>query len=80
LDHGIRGRVKKTLSIFQSLRLEAPQSGTAEILHKVFGASGGKNATLSGLPFITAPNKFEALAAHDGMLNLHGSLSNWQYP
>lgn len=31
-------------------------------------------AELSGLPMITAPNKFEALAAHDSMVELHGSL------
>lgn len=27
------------------------------------------------LPFITAPNKFEALAAHDAMVELHGALN-----
>ena len=31
-------------------------------------------ATLSGLPFVTAPNKFEALAAHDAMVQAHGAL------
>jgi fumarate hydratase class II len=31
-------------------------------------------ATLTGLPFITAPNKFEALAAHDGIVESHGAL------
>lgn len=33
-----------------------------------------KIAGLTGLPFITAPNKFEALAAHDAMVELSGSL------
>jgi fumarate hydratase class II len=28
----------------------------------------------SGLPFVTAPNKFEALAAHDAMVELHGAI------
>jgi fumarate hydratase class II len=32
-----------------------------------------KIATLSGLPFVTAENKFEALAAHDAMVELHGA-------
>jgi fumarate hydratase class II len=27
-----------------------------------------------GLPFVSAPNKFEALAAHDGLVHLHGAL------
>ncbi len=31
-------------------------------------------AELSGLPFITAPNKFEALAAHDAMVEVHSAL------
>ncbi len=33
-----------------------------------------KIAHLSGYPFITAPNKFESLAAHDGMVELSGAL------
>ena len=31
-------------------------------------------AELSGYPFATAPNKFEALAAHDALVNAHGAL------
>ncbi len=31
-------------------------------------------ATFTGLPFVTAPNKFEALAAHDAMVELSGAL------
>ncbi len=33
-----------------------------------------KIASFTGLPFVTAPNKFEALAAHDGMVELSGAL------
>jgi fumarate hydratase, class II len=33
-----------------------------------------KIAQLTGLPFVTAPNKFEALAAHDAMVELSGAL------
>lgn len=29
----------------------------------------------SGLPFITAPNKFESLAAHDALVEVHGALN-----
>ncbi len=32
-------------------------------------------AKLTGLPFITAPNKFEALAAHDALVECHGALN-----
>ncbi len=32
-------------------------------------------AELTGLPFVTAPNKFEALAAHDAMVELSGALN-----
>jgi len=31
-------------------------------------------ATYTGLPFVSAPNKFEALAANDALVNLHGAL------
>ncbi len=34
----------------------------------------GEIATITGLPFVTAPNKFEALAAHDAMVELSGAL------
>ena len=30
---------------------------------------------LTGLPFVTAPNKFEALAAHDAMVEVSGALN-----
>jgi fumarate hydratase class II len=33
-----------------------------------------KIAEFSGLPFVSAPNKFEALAAHDGVVESHGAL------
>jgi fumarate hydratase class II len=35
-----------------------------------------KIAELSGLPFVTAPNKFEALASHDAIVFAHGALSS----
>src|SRR4051794_12719259 len=37
---------------------------------------GKKIAQLTGLPFITAPNKFEALASHDAIVFAHGALSS----
>jgi fumarate hydratase, class II len=32
-------------------------------------------ANITGLPFVTAPNKFEALAAHDAIVELSGALN-----
>ena len=37
-------------------------------------AFAGEVASYTGLPFVTAPNKFEALATHDAMVEAHGSL------
>ncbi|THH38684.1 class II fumarate hydratase [Aliishimia ponticola] len=37
-------------------------------------AVAGHMADITGLPFVTAPNKFEALAAHDAMVEISGSL------
>jgi fumarate hydratase class II len=33
-------------------------------------------AALTGLPFVTAPNKFEALAAHDAIVFAHGAMAS----
>ena len=46
--------------------LNAP-AGYAELVAQ-------KIADFSGLPFTSAPNKFEALAAHDGIVEAHGAL------
>ncbi|GLK67969.1 class II fumarate hydratase [Hansschlegelia plantiphila] len=35
-----------------------------------------KAAEITGLPFVTAPNKFEALAAHDAYVYAHGALNS----
>jgi fumarate hydratase class II len=32
-------------------------------------------ALLTGLPFTTAPNKFEALASHDALVQAHGAMN-----
>jgi fumarate hydratase class II len=36
----------------------------------------GRIATITGLPFVTAPNKFEALASHDAYVLVHGALAS----
>jgi len=74
LDHGLRA-VKNTLSHLSELALGGTAVGTG--LNTPQGYSelvAQKIAELSGHPFVTAPNKFEALAAHDGMVEAHGAL------
>jgi fumarate hydratase class II len=59
--------------------LELAQGGTAVgtglNAHPEFGARvAAEVATATGLPFVSAPNKFEAMAAADALVNLHGAL------
>ena len=58
-----------------SWRSAAPRSapGSTRIRSSARG-SPPSIATLTGLPFVTAPNKFEALAAHDALVFAHGAL------
>lgn len=74
LDHGLRA-VNNTLSHLSELALGGTAVGTG--LNTPQGYSelvAKKIADLTGLPFVTAPNKFEALAAHDAMVETHGAL------
>ena len=49
--------------------------GTGLNTHPEFGARvAAEIATLTGLPFVTAPNKFAARAAHDALVFAHGAL------
>jgi fumarate hydratase class II len=49
--------------------------GTGLNTHPEFGARvAAQIAELTGLPFVTAPNKFAALAAHDAVIFAHGAL------
>jgi len=74
LDHGLRA-VKNTLSHLGELALGGTAVGTG--LNAPEGYSelvAKKIAQFSSLPFTSAPNKFEALAAHDGIVESHGAL------
>jgi len=74
LDHGLRA-LKNTLSHLSELALGGTAVGTGmNTPHGYSELVAEKIASLSGLPFVTAPNKFEALAAHDGMVESHGAL------
>lgn len=74
LDHGIKA-IKNTLAHLAELALGGTAVGTG--LNTPEGYSelvAERIATLSGLPFVTAENKFEALAAHDAIVEAHGAL------
>ena len=74
LDHGLRA-LNNTLSHLGELALGGTAVGTG--INTPEGYSelvAAKIAEFSGLPFVTAPNKFEALAAHDGIVETHGAL------
>lgn len=74
LDHGMRA-LKNTLAHLGELALGGTAVGTG--LNAPAGYSelvAMKIAEFSGHPFTSAPNKFEALAAHDGIVEAHGAL------
>ncbi len=57
------------------LALGGTAVGTGLNTHVEFAErSAAKIAELTGLPFVSAPNKFEALATHDALVMFHGAL------
>jgi fumarate hydratase class II len=74
LDHGIRA-IKNTLPHLSELALGGTAVGTGINTPPGYAENVAKHiATLTGLPFISAENKFEALAAHDAIVEAHGAL------
>lgn len=74
LDHGLRA-INNTLKHLSELALGGTAVGTGINTPKGYSEKvAAKIAELSGLPFITAENKFEALAAHDAIVESHGAL------
>ena len=74
IDNSIRA-VKNALEAVRELALGGTAVGTGLNAPKGYDVLvASKIATLTGYPFITAPNKFEALAAHDAMVELSGAL------
>ena len=74
LDHAyavIDGRLASTYP----LAIGATAVGTGQNTHPEFGGGVVRElARTTGLPFSSAPNKFAALAAHDGLVAMHGAL------
>lgn len=74
LDHGIKA-LKNTLPHLSELALGGTAVGTGINTPKGYSKLvAEKIAKLTGLPFITAENKFEALAAHDAIVETSGAL------
>jgi fumarate hydratase class II len=74
LDHGLRA-IKNSLPHLAELALGGTAVGTGINTPKNYAENvANKIAQLTGLPFITAQNKFEALAAHDAIVEAHGAL------
>lgn len=74
LNHAIKA-IKNTLEHLSELALGGTAVGTGLNTPKGYAPLvAEKIATLAGLPFVTAENKFEALAAHDAIVEAHGAL------
>lgn len=74
LDHGL-AHVEASLPHLYELALGGTAVGTGLNTHPEFAVRvAAELVQLTGLPFITAPNKFEALAANDALVHAHGAL------
>jgi fumarate hydratase class II len=74
LDYGLAS-VKAALPMLHELALGGTAVGTGLNAHAEFADRVAKKiADLTGLPFVTAPNKFQALAGHEPLVFAHGAL------
>ena len=74
LEHGLKA-LRNTLSHLSELALGGTAVGTGLNTPKGYSIKVAENiAKLTNLPFITSENKFEALAAHDAVVETHGAL------
>jgi fumarate hydratase, class II len=74
LDHGIKA-IKNTLAHLSELALGGTAVGTGINTPPGYAVNVADTiAELTGLPFVTAKNKFESLAAHDAIVETHGAL------
>ncbi len=74
LDHGLRA-LKNTLAHLSELALGGTAVGTGINTPRGYAKRVAQHiADLTGLPFVSAENKFEALAAHDALVETHGAL------
>ncbi len=75
IDHAI-GRIEHARTSLYPLAQGGTAVGTGINCPPGFAdAFAAEIATLTGYPFVSAPNKFEALAAHDGVVDVSGALN-----
>jgi fumarate hydratase class II len=75
LEYGL-SRVNNVLPRLYQLAQGGTAVGTGLNTKKGFDVKvASKIAEITGYPFVTAPNKFEALAAHDALVEAHGALN-----
>jgi len=68
-------RVRAALTHVYELAQGGTAVGTGLNTHPGFAVEvAGQIAGITGLPFVTAPNKFESLAAHDALVTLSGAM------
>lgn len=74
LNHGIKA-IENTLAHLSELALGGTAVGTGINTPPGYAKNvASQISQLTGLPFVTAENKFEALAAHDAIVEAHGAL------
>ena len=74
LDHGL-AHIDAALPHLCELALGGTAVGTGLNAHPQFAVEVARElARLTGLPFVTAPNKFEALGSCDAVVNAHGAV------
>ena len=74
MKNGVQ-RIKNTLPHVHELALGGTAVGTGLNTHVDFPVKAAAAiAAETKIPFVTAPNKFEALASHDALVELHGAL------
>ncbi|MDZ4841256.1 MAG: class II fumarate hydratase [Hyphomicrobium aestuarii] len=75
IENGI-ARIEMTLPMLMELAQGGTAVGTGLASPAGFAdAVAARIAAITGLPFTSAPNKFEALAAHDAMVMTHGAIT-----
>ena len=76
MKHGI-ARVESTLKHLHELALGGTAVGTGLNTHKEFAVKAAAEiAKQTGIPFVSAENKFEALASHDALVEVSGALKS----
>ena len=74
LNYGLKA-IKNTLPHLSELALGGTAVGTGINTPEGYSENVARHiAQLTGFPFVTAPNKFESLAAHDAVVEVHGAL------